>query len=306
MPTRTARELFGAFKACAKAKDGAGFGDLFAEDATMEFPFVPGGAPLRFQGREQIRARAATRWSASPLTVESFHPLGLIEPSPDVVIAEYEVRGKVTATGEPFAVGAVIILEAQKGLIVSMREYLDPVALGKASSSPGGVRAPREVLRAPREVLRAFHAAMLAKSADALADLYATDGVHELSFPTPHQPPRILGREAIREAYARAWSDHPLDLARIDDVFVHEVDDHEHVVGQWRARATVRATGREVEITGLLVLRVQNGLIVHTRDFIDALGIARALGREPFARAADVARAADAARAGAARDQLRE
>jgi ketosteroid isomerase-like protein len=276
MPTRTARELFGAFKACAKAKDGSGFGDLFAEDATMEFPFVPGGAPLRFEGREEIRARAATRWSASPLTVESFHPVGLIEPSADVVIAEYEVRGKVTATSEPFAVGGVLILEAQKGLIVSMREYLDPIALGKVS-------APRAGSRSPREVLRAYHAAMLAKSAGALAELYAADGVHEFSFGAPRQPPKLAGREAVRAAYARAWSDHPLDLARIDDVFVLEAGDGEHVVGQWKAQATVRATGREVEITGLLVLRVRDGLIVHTRDFVDALGIARALGREPFA-----------------------
>lgn len=277
MTTRTARELFDAFKVCAKRKDGAGFGDLFAENATMEFPFVPGGGSLRFEGREDIRARAATRWTESPLTVESFHPLGVVEPNPDVVIAEYEVRGKVTATREPFAVGAVIILEAQNGLIVSMREYLDPIALGKASTSGQA--------RSPREVLRLFHAAMTAKSADALADLYAPDGMHEFSFFTPNQPPRLEGREAIREAYRRGWSDHPLDIERIDDVFVHEGDDREIVVGQWKARATLRATGRTVDITGLLVLRVRDGLIVHTRDFMDALGIAKALGREPFARA---------------------
>lgn len=278
MTMRTARELFDEFKACAKRKDGASFGELFAEDATMEFPFVPGGGSMRFEGREEIRARAATRWSESPLTVESFHPLGIVEPSPDVVVAEYEVRGKVTATGEPFAVGAVIILEAQKGHIVSMREYLDPIALGKASAAGR--------TRSARDVLRLFHAAMQAKSADALADLYAPDGVHEFPFFTPNQPPRIEGREAIRELYRRAWSDHPLDIERIDDVFVHEAEDGEIVVGQWKARATVRATGRAVEITGLLVLRVQGGRIVLARDFMDALGIAKAIGREPFARSA--------------------
>lgn len=277
MTTRTARELFDEFKACAKRKDGAAFGALFAEKATMEIPFVPGGEPHRFEGREEIRARAASRWSDSPLTVESFHPCGLVEPSADVVIAEYEVRGKVTATNEPFAIGAVIILEARDGLILSLREYLDPIALGKASSSG---RA-----RSPREVLRLFHAAMTAKSADALADLYAPDATHEFPFFTPNQPARLEGREKIRDVYRRAWSDHPLDIERIDDVFVHEGEDREIVVGQWKARAIVRASGRAVEITGLLVLRVRSGLIVHTRDFMDALGIARALGREPFARA---------------------
>src|SRR5690242_3136391 len=96
MPERTARELFDAFKSCAKSKDGDGFGDLFAENATMEFPFVPGGPPLRFEGKEEIRTRAKSRWQDSPLTVESFHPHGIVEASPDVCIAEYEVRGKVT------------------------------------------------------------------------------------------------------------------------------------------------------------------------------------------------------------------
>lgn len=273
MPERTARELFDAFKTCAKSKDGDGFGDLFAENATMEFPFVPGGPPLRFEGRDEIRTRAKSRWTESPLTVESFHPYGIVEASTDVCIAEYEIRGKVTATSEPFAVGAVIILEAQKGLIVSMREYLDPIALGKAGASS---------TRSPRETLRAFHEAMKMKSADALADLYAPDGTHEFPFFTPNQTRTLEGREAVRDLYRRAWSDHPLDIERIEDVFVHEGEDREIVVGQWKAQALVRATGKTVEITGLLVLRVRNGLIVHTRDFMDAMGIAKALGRPPF------------------------
>jgi ketosteroid isomerase-like protein len=180
----------------------------------------------------------------------------------------------VTATSEPFAVGAVIILEAQKGLIVSMREYLDPIALGKAGAAGKA--------RSPREVLRAFHDAMKTKSADALADLYAVEGTHELPFYTPNQTQTLVGREAVRDVYRRAWSDHPLDIERIDDVFVHEGEDREIVVGQWKARALVRATGKTIEITGLLVLRVRDGLIVHTRDFVDAMGITKALGREPF------------------------
>lgn len=278
MTTRTARELFDEYKARVKRKDGTDFADLFAEKATMEVPAAPGGESLHFVGREEIRARARTRWHGSPLTFEVFERLGTVEPSPDVVIVEYEGRGKVTATGEPFTVGAVIILEAQNGLIVAVREYFDPIALGKASAGAAA--------RSPGEVLRLFHAAMKAKDADALADLYAEDGVHELSFAVPNAPSRLEGRTRIRDFYRRGWSDHPLDIERIDDVFVHEADDGEVVVGQWRAKATLRATGRVVEITGLLVLRVQDGRIVHTRDFMDALGVARALGRDPFARAA--------------------
>jgi ketosteroid isomerase-like protein len=136
--------------------------------------------------------------------------------------------------------------------------------------------------RSPREVLRRFHRAMKDKSADDLADLYAPDAIHEFPFFVPHRPSRLEGREAIRAAYREGWKDHPLSIDEIEDVFVHAAEDPEIVIGQWRARATLIATGRVATITGLLELRVRDGMIVHTRDFMDALGIAQALGRTPF------------------------
>ena len=135
----------------------------------------------------------------------------------------------------------------------------------------------------PRAVLRSFHAAMLAKSADALADLYAEDAIHEFSFTVPHRPPRYVGQAEIRAGYREAWRDHPLEVDAIEDVFVHEATDPEVVIGQWRVRGSVLATGASVEITGLLVLRVRGGQIVHCHDFMDGFGVARALGRPPFA-----------------------
>jgi uncharacterized protein len=140
--------------------------------------------------------------------------------------------------------------------------------------------------RSPRDILRRFHAAMAAKSADDLADLYAVDGVHEFSFTTPNQPPILEGREAVRAAYRKGWANHPLQIEAIEDVFVHDAADPEVIIGQWRIRASVTATDRQVIVTGLLVLRVRDGLIVHTRDFMDALGIATALGRVPFSQPA--------------------
>ncbi|WP_224367507.1 nuclear transport factor 2 family protein [Hyalangium versicolor] len=140
--------------------------------------------------------------------------------------------------------------------------------------------------RTPREVLRLFHGAMKAKSADALADLYAPNGVHEFSFATPNVPPAYVGREAVREGYRKGWNNHPLTIESIEDVFVHESTDPEVVIGQWRVKGTVVATGRAVTLTGLLELRVREGVIVHTRDFMDVLGVANALGRVPFSDAA--------------------
>jgi len=135
----------------------------------------------------------------------------------------------------------------------------------------------------PRVVLRRFHAAMHAKSADALADLYAEDAIHEFSFTVPHRPPRYVGQAEVRAGYGEAWRDHPLEIDAIEDVFVFDATDPEVVIGQWRLRGSLRATGAPVEVTGLLVLRVRDGKIVHCHDFMDAMGVARALGRPPFA-----------------------
>src|SRR5262245_60877713 len=109
--------------------------------------------------------------------------------------------------------------------------------------------SPRELFATPREVLRRFHAAMQARSADALADLYAPDAIHEFSFYVPHRPARYIGQAEVRAGYSEAWRDHPLDIAAIEDVFVHEATDPEVVIGQWRLQGSLRATGAAVEVT---------------------------------------------------------
>jgi len=264
------RELFGAFVECALRRDGGAFAELFTEDAMMEFPFVPGGVPLAYAGRTAIRARAIEAWGNSPLRATEFANVTFTDGRDDVVVAEYEIRG-TGASGAPFAARAVMRLQARDGRIAKLREYIDPVALLAARRTAS-----------PREVLHRYHAAMQSKSADALADLYAEDSIHEFSFFTSNRP-RLVGREQVRESYAAGWRNHPLAIDEISDAFVYEATDPEVVIGQWRATGSIIATGARVAITGLLVLRVRAGRIVHTHDFMDGLGIAQALGRPPFA-----------------------
>lgn len=260
------RERFAGFMDCALRRDGAGFAELFTEDAILEFPF----AGLRYVGRDAIRTRAVEAWGHSPFSPLAFDDVAYTDAPPDTLVVEYGVRG--TVRGEPLTVRAILHLRGKGGRIALFREYLDPLALAAVARS----------IAPPRDVLRRYHAAMQAKSADALADLYAEDGIHEFSFYVPNRPERLVGREQVRASYREGWRDHPLDIAAIEDVFVHQTDDLEVVIGQWRAAATLRATGAQVGLTGLLALRVRGGQIVHTRDFMDGLGIARALGRPPF------------------------
>jgi ketosteroid isomerase-like protein len=257
------RELFSAFCDCAIRRDGPAFAALCTDDVVLEFPF----ANLRFTGRADVCDRATTAWRDSPRRVREFQHVRFTDAG-DTLVAEYDVVGEVAS--RPFRIGGILRLETRGGQIASMREYLDPAALAAARPTT------------PREVLRRFHAAMQARSADALADLYAPDAIHEFSFAVPHRPPRYVGQAEVRAGYREAWHDHPLDIDAIEDVFVHDASDPEVVVGQWRLRGSLRKTGAPIEATGLLVLRVRDGQIVHCHDFMDGLGLARALGRPPF------------------------
>ncbi|MGW0683871.1 nuclear transport factor 2 family protein [Streptomyces sp. NPDC002754] len=134
----------------------------------------------------------------------------------------------------------------------------------------------------PRDVLARFHRAMLDKSADDLADLYAADAVHEFPFlGFPGMPERYQGREEVRAGYRAAWGASPAQPQRIDDVRVHESADPELITVEHVVVGTASTTGRTFSFPGLLVLRVRSGLIVHVRDYMDGLRIAHTLGRLP-------------------------
>ncbi|MEO7732745.1 MAG: nuclear transport factor 2 family protein [Kofleriaceae bacterium] len=257
----TPHELFTAFTACSKRRDGAAFAELFTPNGVLELPF----AQLRYAGRDAIRARVVDTWKRSPVVVTAFDDV-VLTGTDGGLVAEYVVRGAT------WAVPAILRLGVEAGQIALFREYLDPIALAAARSSPA------------RELLRRYHAAMQAKDADALAELYAADAIHEFSFYTPNRPPQLVGREAIRASYREGWRDHPLDIHAITDVVVFEAADPEVVFGQWRATATLRTTRAPVTITGFIGLRVREERIVHTWDFMDGLGVAHALGRLPFAK----------------------
>ena len=138
----------------------------------------------------------------------------------------------------------------------------------------------------PRDVLHRYHQAMLALSANALADLYAPDGIHEFPLTAPGRPPRYNGREEIRAGYGAAWGASPARVDEIRDVVVHETADPEVIVTEQEIAATNTTTGQPFTLRFLLVMRVRDGLIVHLRDYMDALGAAYALGRLPAVVAA--------------------
>jgi ketosteroid isomerase-like protein len=131
----------------------------------------------------------------------------------------------------------------------------------------------------PREVLARYQRAMLDKSADDLADLYAVDAVHEFPFLFPGMPERYQGREEVRAGYRVAWDASPAQPQEIRQVVVHENTDPEVIVVEQVVSGTVTTTGQPFSFPGLLVIRVRNSQIVHVRDYMDGLGVAHAMDR---------------------------
>ncbi|MFD9602609.1 nuclear transport factor 2 family protein [Streptomyces sp. NPDC057908] len=126
--------------------------------------------------------------------------------------------------------------------------------------------------RTPREVLGRYHQAMLDKSADDLADLYAADAVHEFPFSSPGFPSRYEGREEVRAGYRAAWGASPVRVEAVKDMEIHETADPEVIIGEHVVVGAL-PTGTFI-VPGVLIVRVHDGLITRVRDYMDGLAVA--------------------------------
>ncbi|MEV0580545.1 nuclear transport factor 2 family protein [Streptomyces sp. NPDC050392] len=118
--------------------------------------------------------------------------------------------------------------------------------------------------RTPRTVLGCYHRAMLDKSADDLADLYAVDALHEFPFSAPGFPARFTGREEVRAGYRAAWGASPLQVVEIADVAVRPAADPGTVVAE-HVVVVRSAEGDGFAVPGLLIIEVRDGLITRKR-----------------------------------------
>ncbi|HWO62610.1 MAG TPA: nuclear transport factor 2 family protein [Umezawaea sp.] len=105
---------------------------------------------------------------------------------------------------------------------------------------------------------------------DELAEFYAeeTDVRHPLA-PLGDTP--MLSREALRQHFAAAAESSGPAGFRVEDVRVHQTADPEVVIGEFTYRGAA-----DWAAPGIIVLRIRDGLIVESRDYLDHLGLARA------------------------------
>jgi ketosteroid isomerase-like protein len=106
---------------------GEHFFDTIAEDAIFEFLYDFPCWPRIISGR----ARLVDRFSGYGDSIRLHKSGGLVvhrSQDPRIVILEYEVHGKIVATGAPYDNRLISVMTIQKKKIVHWRDYMDSLA----------------------------------------------------------------------------------------------------------------------------------------------------------------------------------
>lgn len=122
---RTARETVELLLRTAVEGTRDDIADLYAPNTVIEFGFAPPGGPATSQGRETLRQRMkATEhlWHFDSVNDITLHST----TDPEVVVAEYKIRGTISATEAPFTLTNICVIRVVDGLIVSSRDYSNP------------------------------------------------------------------------------------------------------------------------------------------------------------------------------------
>ena len=113
--------------------DGDHYFDTIADHAVFEFRYIFPGWPQRLNGREALIVLYAgygntiVLHSADALVVHR-------SQDPRVVIIEYEVHGKVVATGASYDNRFISVVSIEDRKIVHWRDYMDSLAAMSALS----------------------------------------------------------------------------------------------------------------------------------------------------------------------------
>lgn len=129
----------------------------------------------------------------------------------------------------------------------------------------------------PREVfLRLVHG-VADGDFDALPELYAeaTDVRHPM---WPGGTPALTSRDDLRRHFSTGAAATATVRFRPAGIVVHETHDPEVIVAEFEYRGTTLATGEPYTVACVFVMRIRDGEIVESRDYIDHLASARARG----------------------------
>jgi ketosteroid isomerase-like protein len=133
----TAREVVEQILRASREQDTEKFVTLFALDGYVEWPYRPAGLPGRVEGRDQIR-EFLTGQANGLVKFDEYRNTVIHETTdPEVVIVEYEAHGTVLPTGAPLHQTIIAVLRISDGLVVSYRDYLNPLVLAETLTAVG-------------------------------------------------------------------------------------------------------------------------------------------------------------------------
>jgi ketosteroid isomerase-like protein len=128
----------------------------------------------------------------------------------------------------------------------------------------------------PEETFRRMTDLILAADMEAVAELWAPDGIAEFPFAAGSSPRRLHGREEVRAYLAR----YPelMEMTEVAALTVRPTDDPDTVVVEWTATGRTVATSQPYRLDYIVVLTVRDGLITLFRDYWSPLSAASAAG----------------------------
>ncbi|MBP2320077.1 ketosteroid isomerase-like protein [Kibdelosporangium banguiense] len=129
-------------------------------------------------------------------------------------------------------------------------------------------------MTSPREVVEKLIKGLSGGAWDELAQLYAEDAVVEHPY-AESGPSRIEGRAVLHERFMGAYV-RPFELSA-HNLVIRQTDDPEVVVVEYDYEVRMPKTGKGFRTANILVVRVRDGLIVHSRDFHDHRAFAAAV-----------------------------
>jgi ketosteroid isomerase-like protein len=133
----TSREIVERVLRASREMDTDTFVGLIAPDGYVEWPYQLPGLPGRLEGREQIREFLTTQ-AKGLVRFDEYRNTVIHETvDPGVVIVEYDVHGTVIPTGAPLRQSVIAVLRIRDGLVVSYRDYLNPLVLAEVMAGIG-------------------------------------------------------------------------------------------------------------------------------------------------------------------------
>ena len=152
----------------------------------------------------------------------------------------------------------------------------------------------------PEEVVTRYFEALAARDLDAMAACWAPDGYEHIAGQAD-----VVGPEGVRGYFGELFGSFPDFAFRVRRM----VAQGDHVTVLWGATAThagpgtyngIAPTGKRIELEGIDLLEVRDGLIVRNDAFADGVGLSRQLGLMPEAGSTAARRLLGAFNAGSA------